>query len=112
MRFRVIGRSDDMVVVRGLNVFPTMVAAVINEFSELSGDYRIILDQKPPHHILPVQVALAKGQNTTAGLAESIERAIKSKLGTTARATILPAGSLPVTEGKTRRVIRTHMRRP
>jgi phenylacetate-CoA ligase len=108
MRFRVIGRSDDMVVVRGLNVFPTMVAAVINEYDELSGDYRIILDQKPPHDILPVQVELAKGQHTTAGLAEIIEQAIKSKLGTTARATILPAGSLPVTGGKTRRVVRNY----
>ncbi len=108
MRFRVIGRNDDMVVVRGLNVFPTMVAAVINEFAELSGDYRIILEQKPPHDFLPVQVELAKGQNTSAELAESIEQAIKSKLGTTARVTILPAGSLPVTEGKTRRVIRNY----
>ena len=35
-RFRVVGRSDDMVVVRGLNLFPTMVAAVLNEMPELS----------------------------------------------------------------------------
>ena len=37
-RFRVIGRADDMVVVRGINVFPTAVAAVINGFAELSGE--------------------------------------------------------------------------
>ena len=61
-RFRVVGRSDDMVVVRGLNLFPTMVAAVINEFSALSGDYRITLDQPPPYDALPVSVELAKGQ--------------------------------------------------
>ncbi len=38
-----IGRSDDMVVVRGLNMFPTMVAAVVTSFKEMSGDYRIVL---------------------------------------------------------------------
>jgi len=108
MRFRVVGRSDDMVVVRGLNLFPTMVAAVVNEFAELSGDYRIVLDQKPPHDFLPVQVELAKGQKTTPGLAEKIEAAIKSKLGATSKVTVLPAESFPVTEGKTKRVIRSY----
>ena len=36
-RFRVTGRSDDMVVVRGLNLFPAMIAGVISGFSDLSG---------------------------------------------------------------------------
>jgi phenylacetate-CoA ligase len=43
-RFRVIGRADDMVVVRGINVFPSMIAAVLGEVPGLSGDYRILLD--------------------------------------------------------------------
>ena len=108
MRFRVVGRSDDMVVVRGLNLFPTMVAAVINEFSELSGDYRIVLDHPPPHDFLPVQVETAKGQVAGQDLALSVEQAIKMKLGATARVTVLPESSFQVTEGKTRRVVRTY----
>jgi phenylacetate-CoA ligase len=108
MRFRVVGRSDDMVVIRGLNLFPTMVAAVVSEFAELSGDYRIVLDQKPPHDFLPVQVELAKGQKSQPDLATDIEQAIKSKLGATATVTILPAATFPVTEGKTKRVIRSY----
>jgi len=103
-----VGRSDDMVVVRGLNLFPTMVAAVVNEFAELSCDYRIVLDQKPPHDFLPVQVELAKGQKTTPGLAGKIEAVIKSKLGATSKVTVLPAQSFPVTEGKTKRVVRSY----
>jgi phenylacetate-CoA ligase len=82
MRFRVVGRSDDMVVVRGLNIFP--------------------------NDVLPVQVELAKGQGAAPGLAETIERAIKSKLGATAKVAVLPAASFPVTEGKTKRVVRKH----
>lgn len=105
-RFRVVGRSDDMVVVRGLNLFPTMIAAVISQFEELSGDYRIHLDTPPPHDVLPVQVEIAKSRENTTGLPAMLEMAIKRELGATARVTVLPAGSFPVTEGKTRRVIR------
>jgi phenylacetate-CoA ligase len=108
MRFRVVGRSDDMVVVRGLNLFPTMVAAVINEFKELSGDYRVVLEQPPPYDFLPVQVELAKGQASGNAIGPFVEQAIKLKLGASARVTVLPEGSFPVTEGKTTRVVRTY----
>ncbi|MCB2104796.1 MAG: phenylacetate--CoA ligase family protein, partial [Rhodobacteraceae bacterium] len=107
-RFRVIGRSDDMVVVRGLNMFPTMVAAVVTGFDELSGDYRIVLDTPPPYDALPVRAELAKGRSDDGTLARRLEAAFKSRLGATARVTIVPAGTFPVTEGKTRRVIRSH----
>ena len=106
MRFRIVGRSDDLVTVRGLNIFPTMVAAVIGAFAELSGDYRIVLDQDPPYDFLPVQVELAQDQPAVEGLPEKVERAIKSKLGATARVTVLPTASFPVTAGKTKRVVR------
>lgn len=105
-RFRVIGRSDDMVVVRGLNLFPTMVAAVIGGFRELTGDYRIVLDGPPPYDVLPVQAELAEGSSADAGLQARIEKAIKSELGASARVELLSFGTLPLTEGKTRRVIR------
>ena len=106
-RFRVVGRSDDMVVVRGLNLFPTMVAAVINEFAALSGDYRIVLDGPPPYDSLPVTAELAEGQASSEGLASLVEATIKAKLGATARVTLVPARTLPLTEGKTKRVIRS-----
>ncbi len=105
-RFRVVGRSDDMIVVRGLNIFPTMVAAVLSEFAELSGDYRIVLDQSPPFDRLPVHAELAKGAQATDALAGRVEQAIKTRLGATADVTILRPQSLPVSEGKTRRVVR------
>ena len=111
-RFRVVGRSDDMVVVRGLNLFPSMVAAVINGFPELSGNYRIPLDTRPPYDYLPLAVELSA--NVTAdtsadvGLAELVERAIKKNLGAAARVSLQPAGSFELTEGKTRRVLRNY----
>lgn len=107
-RFRVVGRSDDMVVVRGLNLFPTMVAAVLTGLDALSGDYRIVLDSPPPHDALPLVAELARGQVASADIAIAVEAALKRALGATVRVTLVPHGSFPVTEGKTRRVLREY----
>ena len=105
-RFRVVGRSDDMVVVRRLNMFPTMVAAVINGFATLSGEYLIRLEKAPPYDRLPVAAELAKGVVPNPGLADTLAVEIKARLGATAAVTLVQHGSLPRTEGKTKRVIR------
>ncbi len=103
-RFRVIGRADDMVVVRGINVFPTQIAAVLTREPALSGEYRIVL-ARPPYDVLPVEAELAGPAEPS--LAAHLEATIKRDLGVTARVTLLPPGNLPRAEGKTRRVIRT-----
>jgi phenylacetate-CoA ligase len=97
-----------MVVVRGLNVFPSMVAAVINGFTELSGNYRIVLDKKPPYDVLPITVELAAIDEPAGELAGNIEHALKQALGASCKLTLLPANSFKLTEGKTRRVERTY----
>ncbi len=107
-RFRVVGRADDMIVVRGLNMFPTMVAAVVTGFEELTGDYRIVLDQPPPFDILPIHAELAPGVEMSGSLSTNIEKAFKRVLGVTAHLTLLPSGAFDLTEGKTRRVIRSY----
>lgn len=107
-RFRLVGRSDDMIVVRGINVFPVMVAAVLNRCDELSGDYRIRLDRPPPYDVLPVEAELAVEGTGPLNLAERIAADIKRHIGVTARVRLLTAGSLPRTEGKTRHVIRDY----
>ncbi|MBS0562324.1 MAG: AMP-binding protein [Proteobacteria bacterium] len=107
-RFRVVGRSDDMVVVRGLNAFPTQVAAVLTRNPALSGEYRIVLEGPPPYDALPVEAELAESAPPAeaASLAAAIEAEMKRALGLTARVALLPFGALPRTEGKTRRVVR------
>ncbi|MFO0998054.1 MAG: AMP-binding protein [Alphaproteobacteria bacterium] len=106
-RFRVVGRADDMVVVRGINVYPVMVAALVNAEPTLSGEYRIALKGPGPYDALPIEVELATGVAESPAIAERLARAIKSGIGTTASITLLPPLSLPRTEGKTKRVVRT-----
>ena len=105
-RFRVVGRSDDMVVVRGINAFPSQVASVLNQFEALSGEYRIVLEGPSPYALLPVEAELAAEARDDKGLAAAIEQRIKREIGITARISLLPFNSLPRSEGKTRRVIR------
>ena len=107
-RFRVVGRSDDMVVVRGINAFPAQIAAILNRDDRLSGEYRIVLAGPGPYDFLPVEAELAASGAGAApdGLAAMVAAAIKRDLGLTARVALLPFGTLPRTEGKTRRVIR------
>jgi phenylacetate-CoA ligase len=105
-RFRVIGRSDDMVVVRGINAFPTQVAAVLGLFAELSGEYRIVLPGPPPYDRLPVEAELANGGAPQEALAEAVANRLKRELGIGAAVSLLPYRSLPRSEGKTRRVVR------
>ena len=106
-RFRVIGRTDDMVVVRGINAFPTMVASVINQFAEFSTEYRIVLTGNGPYDVLPIEVEIAPGTSSDPVLAERLEAAIKREIGVSASVKLLSPDTLERTAGKTRRVIRS-----
>jgi phenylacetate-CoA ligase len=83
-----------------------MVAAVLGGFRELSGDYRIVLEGPPPYDLLPIRAELAEGIRKSDGLQIRIESTIKKQLGASAKVELVPTGSLPLTEGKTKRVIR------
>ena len=105
-RFRVIGRSDDMIVVRGLNIFPTGLAATVNSIKELSGEYRVVLEGQGPFDLLPLEVEVAEGIAVSERLRQQVTAAVKHDLGATAKVILLGYATLPRTEGKTRRVIR------
>jgi phenylacetate-CoA ligase len=110
-RFRIMGRSDDMVVVRGINAFPAQVAAVLNGFEALSGEYRIVLEGGGPYDLLPVEAELAERLAGVApeALGEAVAAAIKREIGLSARVALVSFGTLPRTAGKTRRVIRKEL---
>jgi len=109
-RLRVSGRADDMVVVRGVNVFPTSVAALVTGDTSTSGEYRIMLEGPGPYDRLPLEVELAAGIDASgdeaAVIADRIGRTAQRDLRVTATITLVEHGTLPRTEGKTRRVVR------
>ena len=72
----------------------------------MSGEYRIVVDGSSPYAVLPVEAELAAGTASEEGLAGAVAQRIKQEIGASARVTLMPFGSLPRSEGKTRRVIR------
>lgn len=109
-RIRVLGRSDDMVHVRGVNVFPTAIAEVLAYFhDELSGEFQIVLDTPPPYNQLPLRVELAHPISADAfeNLNAQLVRALQERLNFRATIEFVPRGTLPRTESKTSRVVRT-----
>ena len=105
-RFKVLGRSDDMVVIRGINVFPTAVGEVINGFKELSGEYCIRLKGPGPYDRLPVEAELGHGAEPSDLLVTQLVEAIKAIAHVSATVTLLPPLALPRSEGKTQRLFR------
>lgn len=84
-RIKLIGRSDDMLVVKGVNVYPSAIKAVIESFEpRVTGEMRIVLDEPPPRVVPPIKLKLEHGRQTRQsdleGLAEEIGKAAHDKL--------------------------------
>ncbi|HJP05931.1 MAG TPA: hypothetical protein QF882_00600 [Arenicellales bacterium] len=107
-RFQVIGRTDDMVVIRGVNAFPSVVASAINSCAELNGEYRIRLAHPPPYDRLPLEVELAESVAPHDDLVGALGRRLGDTLRLSVALTLLPSGTLERSEGKTRRLIREY----
>ena len=111
-RFRMIGRADDMVHVRGINVFPTGIARVLNGLHlAVTGEFQVVLDHPPPYEGL--DITIEEGEATTdderPALTNRIVRALKDELDFTARIDLVPPGTLPRSQvGKAIRVRRTY----
>ena len=98
-RIRCIGRTDDMLIVRGVNLFPSAIRSILREFTPDVGEtFRIKpksqgVSQEPP---LPVVVEMGKGlESEPQGLGEKIKTEIRSRLLVTTEVTLVPYGSLP-----------------
>jgi phenylacetate-CoA ligase len=102
-RVRCIGRTDDMLIVRGVNVFPSAIRTVVNQFAPAVGEVMQVrpskrgVQQEPPLRVL---VELAPGTAAESGLAERIESAIRSTLVVRAKVELVPHGTLPRSEYK------------
>jgi len=95
---RVLGRTDDMLIIRGVNVFPSEVERALLAIPELAPHYQLVVER--PGHLdeLTVQVE-GKAEAT------SVRKQLHSVLGLTAQVEIVEPGSIPRSEGKALRVL-------
>ena len=106
-RIRCIGRTDDMLIVRGVNVFPSAVREVVSAFApDVSGHILVKpqapgVKQEPP---LPVSVELSRDRTEDAALAEAIRERLRNVLVVQTHIELVPWGSLRRSEYKSKLV--------
>ena len=87
-RVKVVGRADDMLIVKGTNVFPTAIKEVITEFMpRVTGEMRIVLNNPPPRVVPPLVLKLERGESTDIDelpeLTEELKTVLHNKLRVT-----------------------------
>jgi phenylacetate-CoA ligase len=106
---KITGRSDDMMIVRGVNVFPTQIEELILKRSELTPHYQCILSRDGPLDALTVSVEtrrdLAHDSAEAQAAAQTLAHEIKTYIGTSARIELRPCGAIERSLGKARRVV-------
>ena len=98
------GRSDDMIKIKGVNVFPKQIEEVLEGFPELSSEYQIRLSHLDGKDTMRIYVE-TNGSVNFQEMAGKIAAAVKSKIGFTPLVKIVEIGILPRSEKKTKRVI-------
>jgi phenylacetate-CoA ligase len=109
---KITGRSDDMLIIRGVNVFPSQIEEQILRDPRLSGNYQIIvtrdghLDNLEVHCELQPEVSGKLSAGDSQLLAKELQHHIKTIVGVTTKISVLTAGTIPRIEvGKAKRVI-------
>ena len=98
------GRSDDMMKIKGVNVFPKQIEEILGTFPELSSEYQIRISHLDGKDSMRIYVE-ASGSNDFKDLQKKVADAVKSKIGFTPIVYVVELGFLPRSEKKTKRVI-------
>ena len=106
---RMKGRSDDMMVLRGVNIFPIQIEKILMQFKELANNYLITLTTDDNNDNMTVEVELEElftdDYQRLIALQKDVKRALKDEILLTPHVKLVPKGTLPVSEGKAVRVI-------
>ena len=106
---RMKGRSDDMMVLRGVNIFPIQIEKILMQYKELASNYLITLTTDENNDNMTVEVELEElftdDYQRLAQLQKSVTRALKDEILLTPIVKLVPKGTLPVSEGKAVRVV-------
>ena len=102
------GRSDDMIIIKGVNIFPIQIEKILLEFNEIGGNYLITIESVGNNDEMLIEVELndlhTDDYSALERLTKNIVRQLKDELLITPRIKLMSKGSLPVSEGKAVRV--------
>jgi phenylacetate-CoA ligase len=105
---RVTGRNDDMLIIRGVNVFPSQVEAVLVGLPGLAPHYQLVLTREGTLDAMTVEVEMSPeaglGESERARKADEVAHHIKSRIGLSCTVAIKSPGEVPRSQGKAVRV--------
>jgi len=104
---RILGRSDDVVIFRGVNVYPGQFDEILSTISGLGSEFQVVLDHSEDgkdHMLIRVERSDEGGPLDDAALVKGVVSAVKHALMVTCEVEMLPYGELPRSERKTRRM--------
>ena len=107
---KITGRSDDMLIIRGVNLFPSQIEHVLLELQETSAHYILYVDRKNNLDTLELQVELDENKLTDTirdlqNLSKKIEHALNSAIGLSVKVTLVEPKTIARSEGKATRVV-------
>jgi phenylacetate-CoA ligase len=106
----VVGRADDMLVVRGVNLFPSAVEQVVRQHAGTTGEYQIVLDDdvtdSATGYLTGIKLRVEVEPGAPESLGPDLAAAIRAELTVRASVVPVPEGSLPRSTHKTKRVVR------
>ncbi len=106
----IMGRSDDMLIIRGINVFPSQIESVILDLNAFEPQYQLIVDRKDNLDTLDVLVEVKEGYYSDnlaemVGLKKELHDKLKSVLSINANVQLVEPGSIERSQGKSNRVV-------
>ncbi len=101
---RILGRTDDMVKVKGVNIFPSQIDQLLQKVEGCTSEYQVVLEKEGSKDKMCLRVE-SDVEGSLAELEERVRRAFKLKIGILIEVQALPVGALPRSEKKTKRVI-------
>jgi len=104
---RILGRSDDMIIFRGVNIYPGQIAGILEEFSDVSSEYQILLKREGGLDFMKIiverrDIVSSENDQQLAGL---ISDRIRKKVMVRTQLEIIDPGKLPRSMGKSKRVV-------
>jgi len=101
---RITGRNDDMLIVRGVNVYPSQIEAVLVGLPDIAPHYQLVLERKGSLDEVTVEVEAAPGAQAYEKIAAAARHHIKSMIGISTDVTVKKPGEIPRSQGKAVRV--------
>ena len=104
---RILGRSDDMFIVRAVNIYPGQIDSVLSNLQGIGSEYQVIINRSSGKDMMTLRVECELGADPAIHnqKAAMVKDAVKKKLLVTPEVEIIPYGSLPRSERKTKRII-------